>query len=154
MWGNSLCVFVDMQETISVYVWGWRSCLWTQTRACSPEKLSGNGLSLCVAVNMAVWVSPGSPGCVHSLGFHPLSCTSPPPRPSSCIHLRGVVWREKGRKRGKTQLKEGNKQHDKNTIQASFHTSWSTGSKIISRVSALLYFHCIRSTLPVPIPSI
>lgn len=43
---------------------------------------------VCVWMTGCQGVSPGSPGCVRSLGFLPLSCTSPPPLPSSCIHLR------------------------------------------------------------------
>lgn len=46
------------------------------------------GCCVCVRICVCVCLSPGSPGCVRSPGFHPLSCTSPPPLPSSCIRLR------------------------------------------------------------------
>lgn len=61
-----------------------------QTRVLSHELTNCQERApVCVRVTGCQCVSPGSPGCVRSLGFLPLSCTSPPPLPSSCIHLRG-----------------------------------------------------------------
>lgn len=82
-----VCVHVCVQEKISLCV-RFREKTFGHKHKCA-DNLSGKGPPVCVPRTGCRCVSPGSPGCVRSLGSHPLSCTSPPPLPSSCIHLRG-----------------------------------------------------------------